>query len=356
VLHMHTNIKHLCLLLITAATSTICQAQYKVLFIGNSYTFGRNSTEDIEESVPDIFMALATAGGHSPIQVEMAAVSGQDFRYHFENSQSNISQEQWTHVILQNRSTQPTHVGDISEHMECGEKLYGSVIANNPDTQVMLYQTWARQASNSLISGTSTSTTFASTDEMLDELVTNYRALAEQINLNNPQKLPVNINPVGEAFKAAGANLPSSDSGYIDLFSDGSHANDLGYYLSACVHYSCIFQSSPEGLFETPSVTALELSITSEQAAFLEHIAWETASPTTEDDTDAPELNYVVLTNSNTLELLFNEALAITPALLPTNYTLVNRGQRTLSNQSSYPVAVEAFDYISPQISSATMP
>ncbi len=256
---MH-SVKKLFYLLLLTLSIVSAHAQYKVLFIGNSYTFGRNHNETVEESVPEIFQALATAGGHVTPTVSMRAVSGQDFEYHYQNSQSQISTEAWTHVILQNQSTQATHIGDISAHMEYGERLYESIIANHADTQVMLYLTWARQASHSIITGSSTSSTFATTDEMLQELLSNYHALAEAINLDYPQATPVQVNPVGIAFQSAGGNLAASDPNYLDLFSDGSHANDLGYYLSACVHYSCIYQSSPQGLFESPVVSALGLN------------------------------------------------------------------------------------------------
>ncbi len=309
------------------ATLLLCvslNATEVVLFIGNSYTYGSGGTH----SVPDIFDALANAAGEEDPTTVMRAVGGMDYKFHYEDSQSQIAAQVWTHVILQNRSTEPTHVGDIAAHLEYGERLYDSIIANDADTQVMLYQTWARQESHSLISGTSTDTTFASTDEMLEELVTNYTALAERINLNNPQKPAILINPVGKAFKAAGGNLPSSDPDYLDLYSDGTHANDLGYYLSACVHYSCIYQTSPEGLFETTAISDLGLSVTSPQAAFLEQVAWNTVSPPEEADTDAPELEQVSLTSSKTIDLFFNEALTAEAALEPSNYTLVNRGQR----------------------------
>lgn len=324
---MHSVKKLFYLPLLTLFTFSI-HAQYKVLFIGNSYTFGRNHNETVEESLPEIFQALATAAGQVTPTVSMRAVSGQDFEYHYKNSQTQIAAEAWTHVILQNQSTQATHIGDISAHMEYGERLYQSILTNNPDTQVLLYLTWARQASHSIITGNSTSSTFATTDEMLQELVSNYHALAEAINLNFPQATPVQVNPVGIAFQSAGGNLAASDPDYLDLFSDGSHANDLGYYLSACVHYSCIYQSSPQGLFESPELSALGLSISPEQASFLETIAWQTVAPAATPDTESPELDAVSFSSAQSLDLSFNEALDPSTALDLNNYTLINRGQR----------------------------
>jgi hypothetical protein len=259
--------------------SASVQAEYKVLFIGNSYTIGSAN----EKSVPNIFDALARAGGHEDPTTVMRAVGGQSFEYHYNNSVDDyINAQAWTHVILQNYSTGPTHVGNIANHMLYGELLYDAVMANNPETQVHLYMTWARAEANELITGTSTSTTFESTDEMLDELRTNYYDLANSLTADHPENLPVVVNPIGDAWNNAGGNLPASDPDFVDLFySDEYHGNNLGYYLSACVHYASIYKSSPVGLFETDIMQdLLAYYITNEEAAFLEQIAWETVLAT----------------------------------------------------------------------------
>jgi hypothetical protein len=290
--------------LLTLSLLSTVQAANNVLFIGNSYTYGKNGTQ----SVPDIFDALANAGGQDDPNTEMRAVGGTDFEYHYTDSESKIIAEPpWTHVILQNQSTEPTHVGNVADHMEYGEKLYDLVIANNPDAQVMLYMTWARQASHSIITGTSTSSTFESTDEMLSELVTNYDALAEALIAANPNELPTQVNPVGLAFQRAGANLDSSDPDYIDMYSDGTHANDLGYYLSACVHYSCIYKSSPVGLFSEAEVIALGLDITEAEAAFLEQVAWDTVT-----GRGLMDENYLIDFGSSSTETSITSALGET--------------------------------------------
>ncbi|MDF3130905.1 hypothetical protein P0Y35_16965 [Kiritimatiellaeota bacterium B1221] len=239
-------------------------AELKVLFIGNSFTIGGG------KSVPTIFDALANAAGQEDPTTVMRAVGGKDYKYHYQNSLSHIQSDQWTHVVLQNYSTGPTHIGNIPDHMTYGGLLYDAIIANNPDTHVHLYQTWARAEAHSLIG-----TSFATTDEMLGELVTNYQALADALNQANPDKAPVIVNPVGEAWNLAGGNLPASDPDYIDLWaSDNYHGDNRGYYLSACVHYASIYKQSPEGLYSEPEITALSLSISSTDAAHLETTAW----------------------------------------------------------------------------------
>ncbi len=273
---IHTNItpKRLHALLLTSLLVThSALAENKVLFIGNSYTFGSGGTQ----SVADIFDTLAIAGGHEDPTTVMRAVGGKDYKFHFENSLEFIQQEPWTHVILQNYSTLPTHLRNTQQHFDYGTQLYEVIIANNPDTQVMLYMTWARAAAHPMISGTSTAKSFASTDEMLSELRTNYYALAQKLTEENPDKRPVVVNPVGEAWNNAGGNLPSDAPDFIHLFGkDNHHGNDRGYYLAACVHYAAIYHKSPEGLFNNASVQKLQLKLTADEAALLEKNAWST--------------------------------------------------------------------------------
>jgi hypothetical protein len=256
---------------------SICSAyaENKVLFIGNSYTFGAGGTQ----SVPTIFDALAVAAGQEDPFVEMCTTGGKDYKFHYKKSQASIAQQPWTHVILQNHSTRPTHLGNIDEHIQYGTLLYDSIIESNADTQVMLYMTWARAATHPLISGESTPKSFASCDEMLGELRTGYNALAASINTAHPDRKPVVVNPVGLAWMHAGGNLPQSASGFIDLFDkDNHHGDDRGYYLSACVHYSMIYGASPEGLFAKTAVQALGLKMSAIEAAKLETTAWKTVT------------------------------------------------------------------------------
>ncbi|WP_309399143.1 DUF4886 domain-containing protein [Cerasicoccus maritimus] len=315
--------------LLVFALASVARAENKVLFLGNSFTIGGGGTR----TVPAIFDALARAGGQEDPTTVMAAVGGKDYKYHYESHQTQIASQQWTHVVMQNYSTEPTHVGNVTEHMTYGALLYGSVMANNPNTQVRLYQTWARSAIHSMITGTSTSSSFESTDEMLNELVTNYQALADTINADNPANPPVKVNPVGQAWNNAGGNLDPSDPGYIDLFAtDEYHGNWLGYYLSACVHYASIYQASPEGLYGTPEIAALSMGLNTTAAAHVESIAWQTvvAAGLAEeaDDTTPPGWTNLAQVDRTTLTLQFDDLLDETSAVDPANYTIINRGKR----------------------------
>ena len=315
--------------LILAVLATSARAENKVLFLGNSFTLGSGGAS----SVPNIFDALARAAGQADPSTVMVGVGGKNYQYHYENHQTEISSQPWTHVVIQNYSTEPTHIGSPGDHMTYGKLLYSSIMANNGETNVHLYQTWARSAIHSLITGTSTSSTFESTKEMLDELATNYQALANALNSENPSNPPVKVNPVGQAWNDAGGNLHPNDSSYIDLFSsDEYHGNSLGYYLSACVHYAAIYEDSPVGLYSSPEITSLGLKLNINDARFIENIAWQSVvtAGLAEDrpDITPPTWTSLIQKKPNILILQFDDSMDETSALDPTNYAIINRGRR----------------------------
>jgi hypothetical protein len=264
----------LCLLLFLPVFSL---AELKVLFIGNSFTIGDSA------SVPVIFDRLSQAGGHGDPTVVMRAVGGMDFQFHSSDSTTlaAINSQDWDFVILQNYSTEPTHLVDgshsISDHLTYGTSLYNTVITNDAGTQVILFETWSRAAAHSLITGVSNPNGFASTAEFQSELRLNYRNLADALNSAHPGNPRVLVAPVGDAWENAGGLLSSTAEGFVDLFgSDNYHGDDDGYYLAAAVFYSTIYGESPLGLASAPPVANLNLKL-NVPPAHLETVAWNTA-------------------------------------------------------------------------------
>jgi hypothetical protein len=253
------------------------QGQYRVLFIGNSFTIGSGGG-----GVPGIFDRLAQAGGQPDPVTVMRAVGGQDFQFHSQDptTQAAITSDQWTHVVLQNYSTEPTHLasGSVSDHYTYGSLLYRQVMTNNPNTRVILFETWSRAAAHPLITGVSSPTSFASTAEFQTELRTNYQGLADFLNAAHPTNPPVVVGPVGTAWENAGGLREVSDPLFVPLFdTDNYHGNNNGYYLAACVFYSVIYGQSPHGLSTNSLVSGLNLGLTV-SPTFLEDMAWSTVS------------------------------------------------------------------------------
>lgn len=264
----------------------LSQAEDKILFIGNSYTYaysdpGMNAQK--AGGVPGIFSAMARAGGHGNPMVVMRAVGGKDFKFHSQSAatQSTIKSQPWNYVVLQDYSTEPTHYVDsrhsIANQRKFGLKLYDEIMTNNPHTQVILYETWSRPVANKkYIRGISASNSFASTAEMQRELRTNYLTLARLMEATNPDGPAVMVAPVGDAWQNAGGLLSPTNSDFVNLFKkDKYHGNDNGYYLAAAVFYSSIYGVSPHGLSKTPAVEALHLHFTASPTR-LEDMAWNT--------------------------------------------------------------------------------
>ncbi len=253
------------------------QAQNRVLFIGNSFTIGSGGG-----GVPGIFDRLAQAGGQPDPDTVMQAVGGVDFKYHYQSAATlaAIASKPWTHVILQNYSTQPTHLnsGSVADHYNYGTLLYEKIRQNNPQTQVILFETWSRSAAHSMITGVSGGSSFASTAEFQIELRTNYQGLAQALNASHPGAPPVLVAPVGDAWEIAGGLRPASDPLFVRLHgTDEYHGNNNGYYLAACVFYSLIYGASPQGLGNNSLITSLGLGLTV-PASQLEEVAWATVS------------------------------------------------------------------------------
>ena len=252
------------------------RAEDKILFVGNSFTFAAGGTA----SVPVIFDRLASAGGQPVRTTVMRAVAGVNYQFHENDAttRSVIASQPWTYVILQNFSTEPTHIGSVTNHLTYGTRLYNRVLANNPAAKVILYETWSRSAKHPLITGASTPTSFASTDEMQAELRSNYLNLKNSLNSGHPSNAPVVVAPVGDSWENAGGLLAVSNSNFRALHgSDDYHGNDNGYFLSAAVFYATIYGQSPEGLHTNPAVASLKLQLTVDPT-YLEQMAWDTVS------------------------------------------------------------------------------
>jgi hypothetical protein len=232
--------------------------------------------------VPALFSLLAQAGGQSKPESKMITAGGQDFRFHNSHpaTLAAINERPWDYVVLQNYSTEPTHMVDgnhsVTNHYLYGTALYQRVMSNNPTTHVILYETWSRAAAHPFITGISSTNSFASTTEFQAELRANYHGLAEALNKAYPTNPPVIVAPVGDAWEYVGGLRDASDPRYVRLHaSDNYHGNDNAYYLAAAVFYATIYNANPHGLSTNAFISDLHLNLTV-PASVLEDAAWTT--------------------------------------------------------------------------------
>ncbi len=274
-------------------------AQYRILFVGNSFTRGDSDATERTYAlggVPVIFDRLARAGGHTNASVVMRAVGGQDFQFHEQDatSQAAIASQRWDYVLMHTFSLEPTHFVDgihsIADHMLYGEMLYRRIMSNNPVTRVIVKETWSRAVGHPYVTGITSPTSFASTDEFQAELRTNYLRLVNYLNTAYPTNPPVVLSPVGDAWEIAGGLKAPTDPGFVRLHSsDLWHANDNGSYLSAAVTYCVIYGESPRGFATNPAVASLNLNLTI-SPALLEDAAWATVRNRSPQSSSSPAL------------------------------------------------------------------
>lgn len=214
-----------------------------VLFIGNSFTWGGNGDNQTSPhgGVPGLFKALAARRGHTP-DVTMMAPNGRTFYDQFTNDDNQgdtlavIRSKKWDYVILQGGSREATtETGSPYWFFRSGTDLNTVIKTNNPNTKVLLYETWA-YPTWAVYSGKPVYPTYyASPAAMLQEIKANYQTLASQIGAQ--------VVPVGDVFARALAWNPSYTLNNYDF-----HANDQGYYLSAMMFYQNIYHENLRGL------------------------------------------------------------------------------------------------------------
>jgi hypothetical protein len=227
------------LLFSLAACNAVDPDAKKILFVGNSYTYGN--------SLPKMFEEMAESGGHA-VHAGMSAPAGWRLSQHAEskNLRDTLASAKWDVVVLQEQSVLPS-ISSCSEEMyPAARKLHRQIAGSGAET--MFFMTWGRQDGRAVQQVGFT--TFA---DMQIQLNIGYRQIANELG--------VPLAPVGIAWLMAYTKRPE-----LPLWrEDGSHPTEHGSYLAAAVFYATIFQESPEGL----SYTA---GLPKEDAHFLQHI------------------------------------------------------------------------------------
>jgi hypothetical protein len=212
----------------------------KVLFIGNSHTY--------LNYMPRMLLALAGAEDRGfELMVDQCTGEGAGLEWHWNNppSRDAITGKQWDYVVLQDRSGGPLEEPDsFARHAG----LLDAEIRKQ-DAGTILYMTWANRTRPET------------------------QAALADVYSSTAHKLGAILAPVGLAWQAVHRIDPDCDLHHRD----GRHANPNGSYLTACVFYSVLFNTSPAGLpgaFCFKGKKRVDLDV--DQALFLQKTAWET--------------------------------------------------------------------------------
>lgn len=153
---MKSRLSALVLSVAAAAAAWAGSDQYNLLFYGNSFTIGVGfgSTRSVNALVSDIAVA---AGKPQPF-VRAATAAGQSLEWHRTNNTAVITTgipagQNWDFVILQDHSTQPTHIGSLALHRSSFTGLYSLVRNHSPNVTAIGFETWARAPGHSFYLG-----------------------------------------------------------------------------------------------------------------------------------------------------------------------------------------------------------
>ncbi|GAB3037352.1 hypothetical protein GCM10027285_21210 [Oleiagrimonas citrea] len=256
----------------------------RILFIGNSFTYGAHSpvwhyragtvhdlNGDGVGGVPALFKLFTQeAGLHYDVSLETDA--GQTLKFHFTH-RANRFDRAWDHVVMQEYSTlSPTHPGDPRDFRRYAGRLAALFHRRNPEVDIRLLATWSRPDQTYLKRGHWYGQPIQS---MARDLYRAYRKVAD----GNPQI--DGVIPLGLAFNRAIAEHVADPDPYdgiafgqVDLWAyDHYHASTYGYYLEALMDFGAITGKDPRSLGRGEKA-AQELGISPEQAQALQTVAY----------------------------------------------------------------------------------
>ena len=193
----------------------------RILFIGNSYT----SVNDL----PGTFTKLAKSGGHR-VETGMSAQGGWFLSDHVNSPETldQIKSSKWNFVVLQEQSMAPASEQVRSTQMVPAVRTLVKKVKEAGAVPI-LFITWAHR------------------DGWPDNGMSSYESMQTGINDGCQavgQELNLRMAPVGFAWWETRRQNPE-----LNLWQeDGSHPNEQGTYLAACVFYAVIYRENPEGL------------------------------------------------------------------------------------------------------------
>ncbi len=233
---MPVNFSYIILALCQIAALACAREPLKILFIGNSFTYGGPISELVQNN--------AVTDSQPAPQVQSVAIGGKSLSFHRTNPDtiSAIDKGNWDFVVLQDYSTRPTdNIGDPAGFKTDAAALYDHIKKNSPKAKIVMYQTWARHEKNDMYPDK-----FSSRDEMQQQLIRHYHDCVENYipaNAGSTIKTDVLLAPAGEAWHENyhDRNLMLHDT---DLY----HAGTMGQYLNALIIYSTIYQRPVAGL------------------------------------------------------------------------------------------------------------
>lgn len=272
-------------------------ATLKVLSINNSLIQRNNQ--------PLVFNAFASSAGKTATWTKQDRL-GQTLRYHYEQGEDMtadgpsakmvVRSQPWTHIILQEQSNKPMN---NPSDFKASVKLWVDYIrANcpNPNAKIILTENWAYENS-------------ADYNGDSQALYQSYLDVAKELG--------VTVCPVGDAYTAIrtaeGAAQVKALYDQTDGVDERRHPTMLGSYLSTCLVYATLYNTSPVGITYYPS------EISTSNATKMQQYAWDTYN---QHEDVADDLNGTIRFSYEAVDQ-FNRPLDPQPAI---NFAVTGEG------------------------------
>ncbi len=261
-------------------------ARPRVLFIGNSFTYGggsavrfyrASSVVDLNDEgiggVPALFKVFADQAGLA-YDVSLETRGGSGLEYHIEQKQREIGSQAWDAVVVQGQSTLDlARPGDPAKLVRTTRQLAELLRVGHPDVAIYLMATWTR-ADLTYRPGSPWS------GQPVEAMARDVRAGYSLAAAGVPSIRAV--IPVGEAWAramqsgVADANpYDGVQDGQVDLWThDHYHASTYGYYLEALVVFGALTGRDPRALGDV-ECAAFELGLSRAQARALQQVAFD---------------------------------------------------------------------------------
>lgn len=212
----------------------------RILFIGNSYTFGY--------SMPKILQELIDESGDKA-EVESIAVGGFYLKNHSqnENTINKIKEGNWDIIIIQEQSQMPALSDDVVENESYPYLFVLDSIINqyNFCAKKYFFMTWGRK-----IGDTANCANFP-------KLCT-YQGMDRELRfryLDYAQEIGANVVPAGVVWNFIRTNYPE-----IELYEpDGSHPSRAGAIANAYTFYSYLFDKNPNDMVDNDDLDTLTI-------------------------------------------------------------------------------------------------
>ena len=265
--------------------SAAANAQTKVLFIGNSFTYGAYSpvqfyradtvTDLNNEGIggmPALFKSFADQRELDyDVYVETRGGSGLDFHIH--NKADVIGAHRWDAVVMHGYSTlDRDNPGEPGLLIETSEQMADLLRERNRAVDVYLMATWSRADQTYQESGAWAGATI---DTMARDVRAAYDRAATAAGATA-------VVPVGEAWNRAMATGVADPNPYdgvapetVNLWTyDNYHASAYGLYLEALVVFGTLSGRDPRSVGAS-ECSAWELGFSSTQTIALQQVAYE---------------------------------------------------------------------------------